>query len=298
MLQVMSRATAVRQRQGLDKGSKEGIAGLVRLRGHLVLIHHFDNIVCVYQEGRSPPRIHKVPDLRDPWHMVTVRDGDNDHLVISDSYRRRLNWVPMLVEGAEFKLGAVRTIQLDYRPHGMCVSSIGQVVVCDRDTDRLYKYSSDGEFLGHIQLASVVNPRFLTSCPACDGYVISDPRQITWIKEDGTTLRSVQRGEVTPGVKLGDSHDLIHDYDGHILVADGKQVLVFDQRGHYTGQLLSDQDGIRRPTRLLLDQMTDTLYVACHPPARMMIYRYSPLLAGLSKMSPKTPTQSSLDAAT
>ena len=181
----------------------------------------------------------------------------------------------------------------------MCVTSIGQLVVCSYDTQRLYKYSSAGQCLGHIQLASGVRPWFITSLSAGDGYVISDLSQITWIREDGTPSRSVQPGaEVRPGIRMDGPLDLTHDKDGHILVADGHghQVLVFDQRGHCTGQLLSDQDGIRKPTRLLLDQQTDKLYVSCNWPPRVMIYCYSPLMAALTTTSSKT--QRKLDKAT
>ena len=228
--------------------------------------------------------------------MVGVTHGDKDHLVISDLYRM-IHWVPVFVKGEELNLGAVRTIQLDYMPRGMCVPSIGQVVVAC-GTDRLYKYSSAGQCLGHIQLASGVRAVYITSLSAGDGYVISDYRQIMWIREDGATLHRVQPGEVRPGMKLGEPHDLIHDNDGHILVADGNQVLVFDQHGHCTGQLLSEQDGILLPTRLFLDQITDTLYVSCNCLPRVMIYCYSPLLAALTTTSLKTSTQSKLTKAT
>ena len=107
---------------------------------------NYDNLY-VYQVARATASKHQMPDLRRPWYMVTVKDGDNDHLVISD-IDSMLHWVPVLVEGAELKLGAVRTIQLDYEPCGMCVTSIGRLVVCDPDTNRLYKYSSDCQCLG------------------------------------------------------------------------------------------------------------------------------------------------------
>ena len=94
--------------------------------------------------------------------------------------------------------------------------------------------------------------------------------------------------------------DLIHDNDGHILVADyyGHQVLVFDQHGHCTGQLLSDQDGIWQPTRLFLDQQADRLYVSCNESVRVLIYRYSSLLTALTTTSSKTFTRSKLTIAT
>ena len=167
----------------------------------------------------------------------------------------------------------------------MYVTSIGQVVVCGLETDRLYKYKSDGQCLCHIQLVSDMKPMWITPLSAGDGYVISDRShdQITWIREDGTTSLSVQQGEVKPGMKMGPPHELVHDNDGHILVIDyiWEQVLVFDQRGHCTGQLLSHQDGIRQPRRLFLDLQTDTIYVSCGDPigdpAHVMIYFYSPI---------------------
>ena len=296
MLQVMSGDLVVRQSLEMEK--KKDIRGLVVLRGHLVVTQCEDSSLYVYQAGRSPVHKHQVRGLRRPCHILGVKDGKKDHVVIADTYNK-LHWVLVLVEGAELKLGAVRTIKLDYKPWGMCVTSISQLVVCSPDTDRLYKYSSDGQCLCHIQLASELRPVCITSLSAGDGYVISDYRQIRWIRKDGTPSRRV-RGEVRPGIELGIPLDLIRDNDGQILVADAArhQVLVFDQRGRSTGQLLSDQDGILLPTRLLLDKQTDTLYVSCNAPVRVMIYRYSPLLATLTTTSSETSTQSKLDETT
>ena len=105
----------VRLTQSLEMEEENGIAGLVLHRGHLVVTHYDHRYIYVYQAARFPACKHQV-GLRDPLHMMTVTGGDNDYLVISDSHTRRLHWVPMLVEGAELKLGAVRTIQLDYKP--------------------------------------------------------------------------------------------------------------------------------------------------------------------------------------
>ena len=197
-----------------------------------------------------------------------------------------LHWVSLFVEGGGVKPVSVYHRKLEYTPFGMCVTTIGQVVVCDPQNDRLYKYNGDGECLGHIQLGSVVRPWYITQSMASGDYIISCFCQITWIREDGTTSRRVQ-GAVSPGLQLNILEDLILDSDGHVLVADaaGHQVLVFDQHGHCTGQLLSDQDGIRKPARLLLDQQTDTLYVACRYPTSVRIYCYSTLLAALKSAS-------------
>ena len=297
MLQVrLCDLLAGRLTESLEMKCNPEITGLVRHKGHLVVTHRGDSSLYVYQAAHPTACEHQV-GLSDPRHMVEVKDGDKDHLVISDFYGR-LHWVPMLVVGEELKLGAVRTIQLDYMPCGMCVTSIGQVVVAC-GTDRLYKYSSDGQYLGHIQLASGVEPVSITSLSAGDGYVICDLSQITWIREDGTALHRVQPGEVKPGMRLGEPHDLIHDNDGHILVADGNHVFVFDQHGHCTGQLLSDQGRIRQPRHLLLDQLTDTLHVACDHPTRVMIYPYSSLMTESRTRSAKNKkyTLSKLDEA-
>ena len=217
--------------------------------------------------------------------------------MISD--RNRLQWVTLLMEEGDVNLGPCRTIKQESTSYGMCVTSFGQVMVCGPGTDQLYKYSSDGQCLGHIRLSPEVRPWCITALSAGDGYVIGDISQITWIREDGTTSHGVQ-GEVRPGIYLDGPQHMIHDNKGNILVADcgGQQVLVFDQHGHCTGQLLSgqdghcpeqplpdNQDGILRPSRLLLDQQTDTLYVACTDPTRVMIYSYSPLLATLDTTS-------------
>ena len=77
-----------------------------------MVTHRDNNTFSVCQEARHSACKYQVRGLRDPCDMVTVKDGYNDHLVISDWYSK-LHWVPMLVEGAELKLGAVRTIHLD-----------------------------------------------------------------------------------------------------------------------------------------------------------------------------------------
>ena len=272
----MSREPEVRQAQILQMEDKTGVTGLVLHRGHLVVTHDYDNNLYVYTEGRPPARKHQVPGLVDQCHMVGVTDAG--YLVISDS-EGFLHWVTVLVEGTEVKLGTVKTMKLNYTPAGMCVTNTGEVVVCSPYADRLYKYSSAGQCLGHMRLELGVRPWYITSLSADDGYVISDYYQIMWIREDGTAAHRVQPGEVRHGIKLGESYDLTHDSAGNILVADyaRHQVLVFDPHGHCTGQLLSEQDGIWEPSCLLLDQLTDTLYVSCNDPMRVMIYRYSPL---------------------
>ena len=390
MLQVTPSCQIVEQPRSLEMEKKPEITGLVLHKGHLV-VSHLNNTLYAYPAARSPASKHMVSGLHEPWHMLKVTDGEHDSLVISD-YHNTLHWVTVLVEEKEINLGSISKINLDYIPRGMCVTGDGQVVVCGYDTERLYKYSVEGECQGHIKLASHVRPRCITSLSAGEGYVISDAyKRLLWIREDGSTSHKVEgevrqghevegevktgrevedevksghevegevkpghevEGEVKPGhevkgevkryhevenkmksghevenevksghevegeVKSGQEvedvvssgheeedkvrtylhlrapYDLIHDSQGHILVADYSvhQVLVFDQHGHCTGQLLSDKDGLRRPSHLLLDQSTDTLYVSCHDPVRVMIYRYSPLLGALTTTSSKIHT--------
>ena len=285
----MIRDLVVRQAQRIEMENNNDLKGLVVYRGHVVVTHSKDDTLYVYRTGRSPIRKYQVTGLVDPYHMVGVIDTDNAYLVISD-INHILHWVTILVEGTEVILGPCRTIKLDYMPYGMCVTSIGQVMVCGPDTDRLYKYSSDGQALAHmekcgyIQVSSPLEPGYITPMSSGDGYVISDYRHLSWIRDDGTMSHRVLP-EVSAGNHMHGPCELINDGGDHLLVADyrGHQVLVFDQHGHCTGQLLSDQDGIWGPSHLLLDQKTDTLYVACHKETRVMIYRYSPLLSALLK---------------
>ena len=284
ILQVTSNVLPVRQIWSLEMKSTRWITGLVVEKVYLVVMHAGDKSLYVYKsEGRTVSE-HSVSSLISPGHMVGLVNSDKNHLVISDSSNRMLHWVSLFAEGGEVKSVSVKNIKVDYMPLGMCVNSSGEVVVCSPHTNRLYKYSSDGQCLGHIQLSSEVEPWFITSLSASDGYVISDRRhrQIMWIREDGTSLRGVQQGEVRPGIYLDGPQDLIHDNDGHILVADdvGHQVLVFDQTGHCTGQLLSEHDenvwdDIKLPTTMLLDQVNARLYVSTRNPTRVIVYCYS-----------------------
>ena len=263
------------------------LTGILLYNRHLLVTHCDDSNIYVYNSQSVLTNKHYVRGLKWPIHMVQVTENDKDHLVISERYKK-LHWVAVLVKEGDIKLGSVKTTKLDYTPYGMCVTSIGQVVVCSLATNRLYKYSSAGQCLGQIELYSHVRPWCITSVST--GYIISHHGHITWIREDGTTSRNVKHDEIFPGLEMNELQDMIHDNYGRILVAEnnGHRVLMLNQHGHCIGQLLSRQNGIRRPTRLLLDQVTDTLYVSSHHPATVNFYCYSLLLAALEEQSSDT----------
>ena len=286
ILQEKSRDPVARQTLRLDIKENAWITGLVLHRGHLV-VTLCDEILHVYEAASLQPSEFWVPDLKDPRYMVALTDYKNHYIVISDSGNLMLHWLNALVVDGKIKPILVRTTHLSYVPYGMCVTNSGQLVVCSYHTNRLYKYNSSGQCLGHIQLSEQVRPRFITSLSSGEGYAISDHSQVMLVTEDGA---------VSPLWRLR-PRDLIQDDEGRILVADDEdhQVVMFDRRGHCTGQLLSHEDGIRWPTHLFLDQQTDTLYVSCDYPGRVMIYKYSSLLPSIVTKELKTHRHNLLD---
>ena len=186
-------------------------------------------------------------------------------------------------------LEAIRTTQLKYDPVGMCVDNGGLLIICGPRANVLYKYSSHGQEVSHVQLSPRVKPGFIVSDNSM--YMISDytNKQIVWVKMDsllttvvhtagqGSSVLHLGKGKVfKPCYPLG----LTQDRYGRIMVADnvGHQVIVFDQHGKCTGQLLGKQDGIYKPGSILLDQHNDKLYVACmdNKSIYVMIYDYFP----------------------
>ena len=266
------------------------VMGMVVFEGHLVVTHWNTNTIYLYNAAGHLTSTHPVSGLVRPRYMLLMTDTSRSVLVISDWDERKLHWLSVCVEGGQVKLKSNRITQLTYKPIGMCVVSSGHLMICGPVVHRLYRFSSQGEEEGHVQLSSQIRPCYVTSCN--DMYIISDDinNQVVWVKLDGTLIHTVQ-GRVVQGAaalppvqgRLGQlctPRDLTQDRYGRVLVADyvGHQVMVFDQQGQYTGQLLGVQDGIYRPGQLLLDEHNDKLYVGIMGPVRVMIYDYSPLI--------------------
>ena len=280
----------VSQSRGLEMDDRKySVSGLVMFEEHLVVTHAKNYSIYLYNAAGQLTSTHPVSGLGDPQYMLLMTDASRSVLVISD-FSRKLHWLSVCVEGGQVKLKSHRTTQLTYGPVGMCVVSSGHLMVCGPVVHRLFRFSSQGEEQGHVQLSSQIRPCYVTSCN--DMYIISDDinNQVVWVKLDGTLIHTVQ-GRVGQGAaasppvqgRLGQlctPRDLTQDRNGRVLVADyvGHQVMVFDQHGQYTGQLLGVQDGIYQPGQLLLDEQNDKLYVGCMGPVRVMIYDYSPLI--------------------
>ena len=281
------------------------VMGMVVFEGHLVVTHWNTNTIYLYNAAGHLTSTHPVSGLVRPRYMLLMTDKSRSVLVISDRAEHKLHWLSVCVEGGQVKLKSIRTTQLTYGPVGMCVVSSGHLMICGPVVHRLCRFSSQGEEEGHVQLSSQIKPCFVTSCN--DIYIISDDinNQVVWVKLDGTLIHTVQ-GRVGQGAgaphpvqgsvgkaaalphlvqgKVGQPYtpqDLTQDRNGRVLVADhaGNQVMVFDQHGQYTGQLLGVQDGIYQPRGILLDEHNDKLYVGCvKDKVYVMTYDYSPLI--------------------
>ena len=270
------------------------VTGMVVCVGHLLVVHMMDKNIYIYSpSGQLTSRPNpSVTGLICPRHLMLMTDETGSILVISD-WECKLLWLSVSVRGGQVRLKSIRTTQLAYGPVGMCVTSSGHLMVCGPRDNRLYRYNSQGEADGHIQLSPDIKPGHVISFN--DMYIIGDydNKQVVWVKLDGSLLHTVQgrvgQSAVVPQPiqervgQLCEPMDVTWDRYGRVLVADceSHQVMMFDQHAQYTGQLLYEQDGIYKPTSLWLDEQKDKLYIACMKPTRVMIYDYSPLLYSL-----------------
>ena len=168
------------------------MAGMVLYERHLLVVHYSNSCLYVYNSTLGLTDSLTVPGIGSPRHIVVSYDV-RDHVVMSDWKENKLHWVNVRVHRGRVQLGQVRSIRLTYRPWGMCVSSSGQLVVCSPYMNRLYKYSSQGECEGHVQLSPQVRPYFVTSSYTDDDYVISDydNDNLLWVRGNGTVTHTV-----------------------------------------------------------------------------------------------------------
>ena len=98
------------------------------------------------------------------------------------------------------------------------------------------------------------------------GFVISDNKnQLVWVNNEGAKVRSVLSSD-----KLTNTCDIVTDKKGHIVVADydKNNVAVYSNTGKYICYLLTQSDGLERPTRLVLDEPSLKLWVGYGTPEK------------------------------
>ena len=255
---------------------KQVVAGMVIIKGRLVVAHGANDNLYVYQiSNNTVMETLKVEGVTCPQHIVKLPHRDT--LLISDQ-ANILFWVSLSIKRNGPSTAQIRkTVNLNYTPFGMCVTEDSKIIICDQQRGRLCKYNTVGEYEGLIQLPENVQPHHIISHKINNRYSFTDyhNRQLVLAENDGAILLRIESSE-----QRGRPCCITQDKRGHVLVTDieNHKVLVFDHDGLFKCKLLDQKNGLHRPRCLLLDQDKDKLYVSCEKPVRVVVYEYTLLL--------------------
>ena len=114
---------------------------------------------------------------------------------------------------------------------------------------------------------------------ACDGYIVveNDPHRVHWLDRQGRITHTY--GKQDRESMLSPCH-ITQDNQGRLLVVDmcNHRLHLLDAGGRFSHYLLTEGDGIKRPTCVCLDEESSRLYVAHspgkHPNCEVRVYRW------------------------
>jgi len=168
----------------------------------------------------------EVPEATNRYLFATVLLGDPDEL-----YKLDRLWG----ESAE------KPVYLG-DPHGMCLDADGNLLIADMERPRIMRFTTEGEFLGHIgsdsdESASLSEARAVVTDTQKRIWVCHQPTdrpRLHVYSPDGRFLHAFAQQGVMPGQILR-PHGLVFDSKGRLFVVDvdNFRVGVYSQRGEF-----------------------------------------------------------------
>ena len=235
------------------------VVGLVALGG-IVCATGFENpYLWVQNTLVNKHKRHEVRGLRAAG-MTALKNVDNADViavVITDK-NRKLHFITLDKNSLEITNQFADDI--DFKPSRITTNwETGKLVVADHGNKQIVCHGDNGKI-------SIQGSTPTTTCAAAtgDGYVVVDSvvqGRVHWVDRQGriTQTYGQQNGESLRGPR-----HLTQDSQGRLLVVDrdNHRLHLLDANGQFSRYLLTQYDGINKPTCVCLDENSSRLYVA------------------------------------